>query len=230
VPISYSGELLSTLLHVSLIPTSHNRRSASQLQRSATEHSSTFPQATTGLVPISYRRALLSTLLHASFPQATTGLVPMSYRRALLSTLLHVSLIPTSYNRPSTCQLQRSATEHSSTCKSHSHKLQQAQYLPVTEEHYWALFYMKVLFPQATTGLVPISYRRALLSTLLRATFPHATTGLVPVSFIGAILSTLLNVSLIPTSHNRPSAYQLQRSATEHSSTCKSHSHKPLQA
>jgi hypothetical protein len=45
-----------------------------------------------------------------------------------------------SHNRPSTYQLQRSATEHSSTRKSHSHKLQQAQYLSVTEEGYWALF------------------------------------------------------------------------------------------
>jgi L,D-peptidoglycan transpeptidase YkuD (ErfK/YbiS/YcfS/YnhG family) len=31
-----------------------------------------------------------------------------------------------SYNKPSTYQLQWSATEHSSTCTSHSHKLQQA--------------------------------------------------------------------------------------------------------
>jgi hypothetical protein len=83
-----------------------------------------------------------------------------------------------SLNRPSTYHFKKSATEHSSTCKSHSH---------------------------ITTGLVPISYR-------------------------GALLSTLLHVSLIPTSHNRPSTYQLQRSATEHSSTCKSHSHKPQQA
>jgi hypothetical protein len=48
--------------------------------------------------------------------------VPISYRGALLSTLLHVSLIPTSHNRPTTYQLHRSATEHSSTCKSQSHK------------------------------------------------------------------------------------------------------------
>jgi hypothetical protein len=47
----------------------------------------------------------------------------------------------------------------------------------------------------------------------------------VPISYRGAPLSTLLHVSLIPTRHNRPSAYQLQRSTTEHSSTCKSHSH-----
>jgi hypothetical protein len=64
-----------------------------------------------------------------SSPHATTGLVPISYREALLRTLLHVNLIPTSYNRPSTYQLQRSATENSYTCKSHSHKLQQAYYL-----------------------------------------------------------------------------------------------------
>jgi hypothetical protein len=43
-------------------------------------------------------------------------LAPISYRKALLSTLLHVSLIPTSHNSPSAYQLQRSATEHSSTC------------------------------------------------------------------------------------------------------------------
>jgi hypothetical protein len=82
---------MSTLLHVSLIPTSYNRLSAYQLQRSAIEHSSTREQATRGLVPI-------------------------SYKGALLSTLLHVSLISTSHNRPSTYQLQRSTTEHSSTC------------------------------------------------------------------------------------------------------------------
>jgi hypothetical protein len=64
--------------------------------------------------------------LLVSFLQATTGLVPISYRRVLRNTLLHVSLIPTSYKRPSAYQLQRSATEHSSTCKSHSHEPQQA--------------------------------------------------------------------------------------------------------
>jgi hypothetical protein len=51
-----------------------------------------------------------------SLPQATIGLVPVSYSGALLSTLLHVSLIPTSYNRHGTYQLEKSATEHSSTC------------------------------------------------------------------------------------------------------------------
>jgi hypothetical protein len=60
-----------------------------------------------------------------------------------------MNLISISYNRPGTYQLQKSATEHSSTCKSHSHKLQQAKYLSVTEEHYWAIFYMQVSFPQA---------------------------------------------------------------------------------
>jgi hypothetical protein len=47
-----------------------------------------------------------------------------------------VSLILTSYNRPTTYQLQKNTTEHSSTCKSHSHKLQQAQNPSVTEERY----------------------------------------------------------------------------------------------
>jgi hypothetical protein len=71
-----------------------------------------------------------------SRPVSFSGLVPVSYRRALLSTLLHVSLIRTSHNRPSTYQLQTSATEPSSTYKSHSHKPQQAQCLSVTEERY----------------------------------------------------------------------------------------------
>jgi hypothetical protein len=53
--------------------------------------------------------------MEVSFPQATTGLVPISYRGVLLSTLLYVSLIPTSHNRPSIYQLQKSATEPS-TC------------------------------------------------------------------------------------------------------------------
>jgi hypothetical protein len=89
------------------------------------------------LEPISYRGALLTTLLHVSLiltshnrPRA------YSYRGALLTTLLHVSLIPTSHNRPSTYQLQRSSTDHSSTCKSHSHNPQRAQCLSVTEELY----------------------------------------------------------------------------------------------
>jgi hypothetical protein len=82
---------------------------------------------TTGLVPISYRVALLSTLLHASLIP-TSHNRPSAYQlqRSAMSTLLHVSLIPTSHNRPSTYQLHKSATEHSSTCKSHSHKPRQA--------------------------------------------------------------------------------------------------------
>jgi hypothetical protein len=103
VPISYRRAILSNVLHVRLILTSHNRLSTYQLQKSATEHFSTY----------------------VSFTRATTGLVPISYRRALVSPPLHVSLIPISHNRPSTYQIQRSATEPSSTCKSHSHKPQQ---------------------------------------------------------------------------------------------------------
>jgi hypothetical protein len=53
-----------------------------------------------------------------------------------------VGLTPISNNGPSTYQLQKSTTERSSTCKSHCHKLQQAEYLPVTEERYRALFCM----------------------------------------------------------------------------------------
>jgi hypothetical protein len=41
-----------------------------------------------------------------------------------------------SYNRPRTYQLQRSATEHSPTCKSHSHMPQKALILSVTAGSY----------------------------------------------------------------------------------------------
>jgi hypothetical protein len=61
VPINYRGALLSTLLHVSLIPTSYNRPSTYQLQRSATE----------GLVPISYRGALLHSHRHENLKSYT---------------------------------------------------------------------------------------------------------------------------------------------------------------
>jgi hypothetical protein len=47
-----------------------------------------------------------------------------------------------SHNRLIAYRLQKSATEHSSACKSRSHKPQQAKYLSATEERYWALFYM----------------------------------------------------------------------------------------
>jgi hypothetical protein len=67
-----------------------------------------------------YPRALGSLLV------ASSGLAPIIYRRVLLSTLLHVSLIPTSHIRPSAYQLQSSTTDHSSACRSHSHKPQQA--------------------------------------------------------------------------------------------------------
>jgi hypothetical protein len=107
--------------------------------------------------------------MQVSVPQDTIGVAPISYRGALLRTLLHASLSPTRHNWRSTYQLQRSATEHSPTCKSHSQKPQQAQYLSVTEERYWALFYMQVSVPQGTTGVTPISYRGALLRTLLHA-------------------------------------------------------------
>jgi hypothetical protein len=68
--------------------------------------------------------------------KATKGLEPIRNRGALLSTLIHVSLITTTHNRSSTYQLQRNATEHNSTGKSHSHKPQQVQYLSVIEERY----------------------------------------------------------------------------------------------
>jgi hypothetical protein len=58
-------------------------------------------------------------------------------------------------------------------------------------------------------------------------------TNDVPTRFLVCLccsLRLLNSAFLIPTSHNRPSTYQLYRIATEHSSTCKSHSHKPQEA
>jgi hypothetical protein len=176
VPISYRGALLSSLLLVSLIPTSHNRPSTYQLQRSATEHSSTY------LIPTSYKRPSVMSYrgaqerywapfdMYVSFPEATTGLVlsvtkerrsatdypstckshSRNHNRPIAHQLHrsatdHFSTNKShshSNNRPSTHQLLRSATEHSYTSKSHSHKPQQAYCLSVTEERYWALFYM----------------------------------------------------------------------------------------
>jgi hypothetical protein len=64
----------------------------------------------------------------------------------------------------------------------------------------------------------------------MQVLFPQATTSPVPISLVVSLLSTLLHVSLIPTSHNLPRTYQLHCSATEHSSTYKSHSHNPQQS
>jgi hypothetical protein len=50
----------------------------------------------------------------------------MSYRDEILTTILHESLLPKSHTWPKTYQSQRSDTVYSSTCKSHSHKSQQA--------------------------------------------------------------------------------------------------------
>jgi hypothetical protein len=100
-----------------------------------------------------------------SFPQATTGLVPISYRRALLSTLLHVSLIATSYNRPCAYLLQRSATKHSSTCKAHSHKLQQAHCL----SHRSATEHSSIC-------LIPTSHSRTSTYQLQRSATEHSST------------------------------------------------------
>jgi hypothetical protein len=172
----------------------------------------------------------MTTLLNVSLPQATAFLVPISYRGTLQNTLTHVIPILTSHNKPFIYYLMRSATEHSSTCKAHSHKTQVAY----------------------------ISNRGALLSTILHVRFnpighnknckyklqksvplrillhvcliPQATKGLVPISYNVAPLSSLQHVSLISMSHNRPSANQLRRSATEQFSTFYSHSYKAQQA
>jgi hypothetical protein len=144
-------------------------------------------------MPIRYREALLSILVHVSLIPISHK-TPRAYRVHLskLSKFLHVSLIPIRHNRRSTYQSHSSATEHSSAYKNHFHNLQPAKCFSVTEESYWATLIhgslnlishnrpsshhsqgnstelsctMKFLSP-TTTGLVPNSYREALLSTL----------------------------------------------------------------
>jgi hypothetical protein len=59
------------------------------------------PQASTGLVSISYITALPRRLLHVSFPQATTRLITINYNVVLMRNLLLLSVINTSHGSPS---------------------------------------------------------------------------------------------------------------------------------
>jgi hypothetical protein len=82
----------------------------------------------------SVRRAVLyNILIDFGIPMKLIKLIEMCLNETYHKLLIGKHL---SYKRPSTYQLQKSATEHSSTCKSHSHTPQQAQYLSVTEESY----------------------------------------------------------------------------------------------
>jgi hypothetical protein len=65
----------------------------------------------------------------------TCQMIYQIYSLIIVFRIQFVNLIPISYSRPRAYQLQRSATEHSTTCKSHFNK-QQASYLSVTEERY----------------------------------------------------------------------------------------------
>jgi hypothetical protein len=116
---------------------------------------------------------------------------------------------------PSIYQLCRFAREHSSTCKSKlhstatdyistykSHFLKPQKTWSFTGKHYWALFYIYAKFPEATRGLVPISYR--------------GTTGLDTIRLREALQGNFLHVRIIRVSHNRPSTFQSQRRATVH--------------
>jgi hypothetical protein len=111
---------------------------------------SLIPKATRGLEPISYREALLSTLLHA-----------ISYRRALLSTLLHAI----SHRGAILSTLLRAISHRGALMSTLLHAISYRGALLSTLLH--AISYRGALL---NTPLHAISYREALLSTLLQAT------------------------------------------------------------
>jgi hypothetical protein len=117
----------------------------------------TFTPASTGLVPIIYRRFLASTLPNSSYQLQRSGTQQYSTCKSysqkhkrpnyqiqksstentshvLLSKLMHVIYILTCLKKPSAYQLQRNTTEPNSTCKSYS--------------HYWELL-LKISYPQS---------------------------------------------------------------------------------
>jgi hypothetical protein len=57
--------------------------------------------------------------------------------------------------------------------------------------------------------------------------FGELSVSFIRVTRIGELGTTL---TVTRNRRTRPNAYQLQKSATEHSSTCKPHSHKPQEA
>jgi hypothetical protein len=116
--LRYRGSLLSYLIHVSLIPTSHNMPSVYLIESSATELSSTCKS-------------------HSHSPQHASYLSERSSTDHYSACLILISC-----NRPSNYRLKRRATEYPSTCNSHSHKLQQAKYPSVKEERCSAPFHM----------------------------------------------------------------------------------------
>jgi cell division protein FtsL len=132
---------LLTTIHNSPNPIINNRPSTYNLQRSATEHSSTYKSHSAG-------HNMLSTCQNRD-NERSSNIILILICHYILSDLLE-SFIPLSYNKPSTYQLQRNATEHSSTCKSNSpsHK-----------------------GPVSISCIEAITYGGALVSTLLLVSF-----------------------------------------------------------
>jgi hypothetical protein len=85
---------------------------------------------------------------------------------------------------------------------------------------------MYISLTQDIWGIVAIKYSEALLITI-----PHISRvitnqkGQEPIRYTGALLSIRLPVGLTQIIDNRPSAYKLQRSITEHTTKCKTHAH-----
>jgi hypothetical protein len=82
--------------------------------------------------------------------------------------------------------------------------------------------YFHAFSPQATTGQLLIRYRKAVFRTIIHVKLNKPSIY----RFQEVLLKARLHVNLIPTSHNKPSAYQFHRSSTEHSSTHKTLSQK----
>jgi hypothetical protein len=122
-----------------------------------------------------------------------------------LCTLRVVRLIHRKDNRLSSNPLQRSATGHCFTFKSHSFMLQQAQYLSVTEKSNW---HAKV---------IPISYNKPsgyqlqgsdIQHVLHVSSIPSSNNRQVSIKYKQSLLNTVLHVS--DKKHKPPHAYYLQ--------------------
>jgi hypothetical protein len=227
VNIIYSGALLRFLLHVRLIPTSHNRPGPCQLQTTTTEHFST------DLVQIGATEQYSACKFHSHKRQphkgpsisekrhwafctcksnyhkhnrpgtyqlewsSTTWLVPIICRIELLSTLLHVSLIPIRHKSSRTYELLWCSTDP---------------------------FLHLSLTP---LSVVTISYRDALLSTLLHVSIIPIRHKRRSANHFQWSATEQFSACLILTCYHQLKAYELQRNASEHSSTYKSQFHKP---
>jgi hypothetical protein len=142
--------------------------------------------------------------INVTFPQEATGQVRICYREPILSTILLANDMPNRNNRLVPI-IYRTAILSTIIHVNEKHTPQQVKCLSGTEGIHLAKVNVEDSFPQVQTFKDPPSYIQGLLSFL-----PH--------------------VNRIPTSHNRPIGYTLQRNATEHSSTWTSKSLKVQQS